>query len=46
MSIDEQGEEELIIAASIMVRVLIAAGQLMAEVPTNEQGYPASTVSY
>jgi hypothetical protein len=37
--------EMLIIAASIMIRVLIASGQFMAEVPTNEQGYPASTVS-
>jgi len=27
-----------------MIRVLIASGQFMAEVPTNEQGYPASTV--
>lgn len=35
----------LMIAASIMIRVLIASGQFMAEVPTNEQGYPASTVS-
>ena len=36
----------LMVAASIMIRVLIASGQLMAEVPTNEQGYPASTVSF
>jgi hypothetical protein len=37
--------EVLMIAASIMIRVLIASGQFMAEVPTNEQGYPSSTVS-
>lgn len=35
----------LMIAASIMIRVLIASGQFMAEVPSNEQGYPASTVN-
>lgn len=33
------------LAASIMIRVLIAAAQFMAEVPTNEQGYPNTTVS-
>lgn len=37
--------EVLMIAASIMIRVVIASGQFMAEVPTNEQGYPSSTVS-
>jgi len=34
----------IIQSASIMIRVLIASGQFMAEVPTNEQGYPASTL--
>lgn len=28
-----------------MIRVLIASAQFMAEVPTNEQGYPTTTVS-
>lgn len=27
-----------------MVRVLIASGQFLAEVPTNEQGYPVATL--
>lgn len=34
----------IIQSASIMIRVLIASGQFMAEVPTNEQGYPSSTL--
>lgn len=32
-------------AASIMIRVLIASAQFLAEVPVNEQGYPNTTVS-
>lgn len=28
-----------------MIRVLIAGAQFLAEVPTNEQGYPPTTVS-
>jgi hypothetical protein len=31
-------------AASAMIRVLIASGQFLAEVPTIEQGYPSSTL--
>lgn len=41
-----RGDDELnVVAASIMIRVLIAGAQFLAEVPTNEQGYPATTVS-
>ena len=32
-------------AASVFLRVLIATGQFLSEVPTNEQGYPANTVN-
>ncbi|RXK39229.1 hypothetical protein M231_03449 [Tremella mesenterica] len=34
----------IIQTASVMLRVLVATGQFLAEVPTNEQGYPSDTL--